>query len=81
MCRIRILVVIRVTDEGEGVGVDVLGSAFEPFHRAPGARSAGARGLGLSIVRAVVEEHGGTASITGGEHGRGTTVTVTLPTP
>ncbi|MFI7493654.1 ATP-binding protein [Kocuria sp. M4R2S49] len=73
-------VVIRVTDEGEGMDTNVLGSAFEPFRRAPGARSTGARGLGLSIVRAVVEEHGGAASLTGGEDGHGTTVTMTLPT-
>ncbi len=54
-------VVLRVTDEGPGLAPDIASSAFEPFRRGgqSGSLEKGGNGLGLSVVRAVVEAHGG----------------------
>jgi two-component system, OmpR family, sensor kinase len=55
-------VVLSVTDEGPGLTPDVVDRAFERFYRGDPARSrkTGGAGLGLSIVAAIVEAHGGT---------------------
>jgi two-component system OmpR family sensor kinase len=70
---------IHVFDDGAGFPADFLPHAFEPFTRADPARSSGeASGLGLSIVLAIAEAHGGSAGAenrpSGGAH-----VWVTLP--
>jgi two-component system OmpR family sensor kinase len=59
-------VVITVADNGPGIAPSVQPVLFERFARADSSRSriAGSTGLGLSIVRAVVEAHGGTVSVT-----------------
>jgi signal transduction histidine kinase len=62
-------VVLTVTDAGAGIAEE------RPFDRFSGSR----RGLGLSIVRAVVTAHGGTVETGPGPEGTGTWVTVTLP--
>lgn len=71
---------LEVADTGEGIPQDALPHVFERFFRADDARSRdrGGAGLGLSIVRTVVERHGGTVTIES-EPGRGTTVRVRLP--
>lgn len=71
---------LEVADTGEGIPADALPHVFERFFRADDARSRdrGGAGLGLSIVRTVVERHGGTVTIES-EPGRGTTVRVRLP--
>jgi two-component system sensor histidine kinase AdeS len=53
--------VIRVSDEGPGLASDIAPRAFEPFTRGvqSGLQEAAGSGLGLSVVRAVVEAHGG----------------------
>lgn len=55
------LVILRVADEGPGLDSDIASSAFEPFRRGThyGALEKGGNGLGLSVVRAIVEAHGG----------------------
>jgi signal transduction histidine kinase len=55
---------LTVADEGPGMPPDLAAHAFERFWRAPGAEGDGA-GLGLAIVRAIAERHGGTVSVDG----------------
>ena len=69
-----------VADDGPGMAPDDVAKAFERFHRADPSRSRrqGGSGLGLSIVAAIVEAHGGTVGLTS-ELGAGTVVAVRLP--
>jgi len=59
----RPVVRISVEDSGPGIPVDALGSIFERFYQADPSRSrgTGTSGLGLSIVKALAEAHGGRA--------------------
>jgi signal transduction histidine kinase len=71
---------LEITDTGIGVPHDELGQIFSRFYRASTAtrREIPGTGLGLVIVRAIVEAHGGTVSLRSIE-GEGTRVIVTLP--
>lgn len=72
------MIVFTVTDEGVGIPKDEQARVFERFEsRSLGAGHRGA-GLGLSIVKSLVEMHGGTVWLES-EPGRGTSVTVRLP--
>jgi signal transduction histidine kinase len=64
-------VVIEVEDEGIGIPRDAIGRIFARFGRADTARtrSAGGVGLGLAIVQAVADHHGGRCSVQSGPHG------------
>jgi signal transduction histidine kinase/CheY-like chemotaxis protein len=70
-----------VTDTGPGIPPDFLPSVFEPFRQADGAitRVHGGLGLGLSIVKHLVEAHSGSVSAENNAEGRGATFTVRLP--
>ncbi len=57
------LVEVAVRDEGAGFPPEFVERAFERFARADGARSGGGAGLGLSIVEAIAEAHGGAAFV------------------
>lgn len=72
--------VVEVEDDGPGIGETHLPKIFERFYRVDAARSRilGGSGLGLSIVRRLVESMGGAISVSS-EVGRGTTFTVQLP--
>ncbi len=63
-------VVLRVEDEGPGIPVELRERAFDRMSRAPGARASMGHGLGLAIVQVIVDEHGGTLQIVGGQDGR-----------
>ncbi|AWS40760.1 cell wall metabolism sensor histidine kinase WalK [Streptosporangium sp. 'caverna'] len=73
-------VVIDVADTGAGITAEDLPLVFERFWRAEKSRNrqTGGSGLGLSIVRKLVEAHGGTASATS-VLGRGSVFTLRLP--
>ncbi|PZS38328.1 MAG: two-component sensor histidine kinase, partial [Pseudonocardiales bacterium] len=76
------MVTVEIADRGPGFPVDFLPNAFERFHRADAARTrdGGGSGLGLSIVQAITEAHGGHATV-GNRPGGGATVTLALPAP
>jgi two-component system, OmpR family, sensor kinase len=71
---------IEVEDAGPGMDAEDSARAFERFYRADASRSraSGGVGLGLSIVAAVAEAHGGSVEATS-EPGRGATFRITLP--
>ena len=51
---------LRVTDTGSGIAPEHLPHIFDRFYKADPSRAAAGSGLGLSIVKAIVERHGGT---------------------
>lgn len=70
---------ITVADAGRGIPAAVLPRIFEPYYRAPDtADTARGAGLGLSVVKALVEAHGGTIRVES-VVGQGTRVTFALP--
>jgi PAS domain S-box-containing protein len=73
--------VLRVLDTGVGIPSDVLEHVFEPFAQAPQTldRARGGLGLGLAMVKGLVELHGGAVSIRSPGLSRGTEVTLSLP--
>ena len=71
---------LQWADDGPGFAPDLLGSAFERFVRGDESRaSASGAGLGLSIVRAVLTAHGGTAALRNGPPLGGGVVLLRLP--
>ena len=75
------LISISVTDTGIGIPADRMGEIFQPFHQLDGAttRRHGGTGLGLLLVRQIVEAHGSMLEVKS-VAGRGTTVKFPLLT-
>jgi signal transduction histidine kinase len=71
----------RVSDTGEGIPDHFLGRVFDPFQQgdSSGSGTRGGLGLGLSIVKYLVEAHGGTVLVDSPGIGRGSTFTVRFP--
>lgn len=71
-----------IQDTGDGIEAEHLPYLFDRFYRTDSARDrdAGGAGLGLAIVRALVEAHGGSVAVNSGGRGQGSTFTITLPT-
>ena len=74
---------IRVSDTGLGIGPEFLPYVFDRFRQADSTmtRSHGGLGLGLAIVRALVDVHGGSVQATSDGPGKGSVFTVALPLP
>jgi PAS domain S-box-containing protein len=72
---------LQVTDTGRGIPPAFLSRVFERFSQAdtPEARGVRGLGIGLAIVRELVEAHGGTVDAASGGEGLGATFTITLP--
>ena len=72
---------LAVVDHGIGIAPGMIGRVFEAFVQQPQmlARSQGGLGLGLSIVKSLVEAHGGTVSAHSDGPGRGSTFAIELP--
>ena len=70
--------VLRVRDTGPGIPADELPRIFDRLFRGDTSRTERGLGLGLSLVKAVVEAHGGTVEVSS-EVGRGSTFSVSLP--
>jgi signal transduction histidine kinase len=75
-------VLLRVWDTGVGIPADMLERIFEKFtqvDRSPSSPSQWGLGVGLSLVKALVELHGGSITAASAGPGRGSTFTVCLP--
>jgi CheY-like chemotaxis protein len=72
---------LAIIDQGIGIAEDMLGRVFEAFVQQPqtSERSRGGLGLGLTIVRSLVEMHDGTVRAESAGVGRGSAFIVTLP--
>jgi signal transduction histidine kinase/ActR/RegA family two-component response regulator len=73
--------VIKVTDDGVGIAPDRIGTIFELFAQAENAigRAQGGMGIGLALVRNLLQLHGGTISADSDGVGKGSVFTVTFP--
>ncbi len=72
---------IQISDTGRGINAEFLPHVFDYFQQQDSAttRKFGGLGLGLAIVRQLVESHGGTVQVESGGEGQGATFTVYLP--
>lgn len=71
---------VTVEDTGSGITAEHLPRVFDRFYRADSARSSEGVGLGLALVKSIMDLHAGTAAIES-MPGRGTRVTLTFPAP
>ncbi len=69
-------VTVEVSDSGHGISREVLDKIFDPFFTTK--ETGEGTGLGLTVVKGIIEEHDGTISVAS-EVDKGTTVTVSLP--
>jgi len=69
---------VAVSDNGCGIAPEHLPRVFDRFYRAESSRSSDGAGLGLALVKSIVDLHGGSAKVES-EIGRGTTVKLTFP--
>jgi signal transduction histidine kinase len=73
-------IAISVSDQGIGIPADDIGAIFERFHRAANASGIPGSGIGLHMVRQIVEMHGGCVTVQS-EEKKGSTFTIRLRPP
>jgi CheY-like chemotaxis protein len=73
--------VIQVSDTGVGLSTEALSIVFDMFTQVRGTsdRALGGLGIGLALVRSLVEMHGGAVAVTSPGPGKGSTFTIRLP--
>jgi len=69
--------IFEITDTGEGMSPEVLSHIFEPFYS---SSSAGGTGLGMIIIKSIIDAHQGTLEVFS-EEGKGTRLFISLPLP
>jgi signal transduction histidine kinase len=69
---------VAVNDSGCGIAPEHLPRVFDRFYRADSSRGSDGAGLGLALVKSILELHGGSVTIESNV-GRGTTVKLTFP--
>jgi signal transduction histidine kinase len=69
---------LKIEDNGIGIPKDAITKIFEPFYKGSNSHSRTSAGLGLSLVKALIEAHHGNLLIES-EQGKGTTVHIQLP--
>ena len=81
MSREQSSIQIEVSDNGQGISAELLPHVFDRFRQADSStrRKFAGLGLGLSIVKYIVEAHGGTVEADSPGEGKGSTFTVRLP--
>jgi len=81
LARVNSHVEIVVTDSGQGIPAEVMPHIFERFRQADSSsqRAHGGLGIGLALVKHLVEVHGGSVEASSGGAGQGATFTVKLP--
>ncbi|RYX86707.1 PAS domain S-box protein [bacterium] len=81
MARIEEGVQVQISDSGQGISADFLPFVFERFRQADASstRTYGGLGIGLALVRSLMEAHGGTVSASSEGEGRGSIFTVVFP--
>jgi CheY-like chemotaxis protein len=81
MQRVNSHIEIQVADSGQGMDAEFLTQAFDKFRQSTGiaARKTGGLGLGLSIVKHLLETHGGSIAAHSEGEGKGATFTIRLP--
>ncbi|HEV8002433.1 MAG TPA: HAMP domain-containing sensor histidine kinase [Planctomycetaceae bacterium] len=72
-------IILRVQDNGRGIASDLLPRIFDRFWQAPGKNMASGLGLGLALVKSLVEMHGGNVAARSDGPGTGTELIVRLP--
>ena len=70
---------LRVKDNGAGIAADALDRIFEMFHRGVKQGDGQSSGIGLAVVRRLVELHGGSVSASSDGPGQGSEFTVVFP--
>jgi signal transduction histidine kinase len=74
-----VVVTVQIDDEGIGIAPEHLGQVFDRFRRPGAPATTRGMGLGLYLVRLLVEAHGGTIAAASDGPGKGSTFTVQLP--
>ena len=70
---------LTVADTGDGIDAELLPHVFNRFRQGPANGNTHSIGLGLSIVKQVIEAHGGTVQANSDGRGRGSSFVITLP--